>query len=272
MKKTVLIVILMIAGAAIAAYPFIADLRSAQVDRELLQAYDRTVDGLDAQTLTDELERAHAYNDSVSGKVVEDPFVAGSGAALPLGYGDVLNVQGNGLMGYLTIPKLDISLPVYHDTTEEILQKGIGHIPTTALPVGGEGTHCVLTGHRGLSGRELFTNVDKLAIGDIFYMTVLGEIIAYEVDDIRTTLPADVTGITSVEGKDYMTLATCTPLGINSHRLLIRGIRTDYIPGGVTPAVGGLSEYEKRIIIAACAAAGILAVSLLIARRIRRRK
>jgi len=173
------------------------------------------------------------------------------------------------VMGSLVIPSLNLKLPIYHGVSETVLQRGIGHIPSTALPVGGIGTNCVLVGHRGVTGYELFTNLDKLEIGDYFYSSVLGEDFVYCVDDIAVTLPEDISAVRATPGKDYMTLATCTPLGINSHRLLVRGVRVDGLPPESVPASGsdhsrGLSAYEKKMLMALLIAGLIIAVCALI--------
>ena len=142
-------------------------------------------------------------------------------------YESLLNVSGNGIIGYIEIPSINCSLPIYHGTDEAILQIAVGHIEGTSLPVGGSGTHCVLSGHRGLPSARLFTDLDKMVIGDTFLMRVLDETLTYEVDQIRIVLPYEMDDLEIEEGKDYCTLVTCTPYGINSHRLLVRGHRIE---------------------------------------------
>ena len=142
-------------------------------------------------------------------------------------YESLLNVSGNGIIGYIEIPSINCSLPIYHGTDEAILQIAVGHIEGTSLPVGGSGTHCVLSGHRGLPSARLFTDLDKMVIGDTFLMRVLDETLTYEVDQIRIVLPYELDDLEIEEGKDYCTLVTCTPYGINSHRLLVRGHRIE---------------------------------------------
>ena len=142
-------------------------------------------------------------------------------------YESLLNVSGYGIIGYIEIPSINCSLPIYHGTDEAILQIAVGHIEGTSLPVGGSGTHCVLSGHRGLPSARLFTDLDKMVIGDTFLMRVLDETLTYEVDQIRIVLPYEMDDLEIEEGKDYCTLVTCTPYGINSHRLLVRGHRIE---------------------------------------------
>lgn len=146
-------------------------------------------------------------------------------------YQENLNITGTGIMGYIEIPKLDVSLPVYHGTSDSVLQRAIGHIDWTSLPVGGESTHCVVSGHRGLPSAKLFTDLDKLREGDTYKLMILDTTLTYEVDQIRTVLPDEVDELQIVYGKDYCTLVTCTPYGINTHRLLVRGHRIESVIG-----------------------------------------
>jgi len=272
-RRRLIFIALIVAGLALIAYPFAADWYNQRVHNELAAAYDAQVATLPANLRADELERAHAYNASISGSVLEDPFVAGSGIAYPNNYGSVLNLDNNGLMGYLEIPLLGQKLPIYHGAEEAVLQKGVGHISTTALPVGGEGTHCVLVAHRGLPGNELFTNVDKLVLGDVFYLRVLGETAAYRIDSIQVVEPSALVELSPVPGEDYCTLVTCTPLNINSHRLLIRGVRTEYIPDAPAAAgAHGLSAYEKQLLIALGAGTLAIITAVTLTALIRRRR
>ena len=142
-------------------------------------------------------------------------------------YRSMLNISGNGIMGYIQIPSINVSLPIYHGTDESILQVAVGHIEASSLPVGGESTHCVMSGHRGLPSARLFTDLDQLVEGDIFMLQVLNETLTYQVDQIRIVLPEEIEELDMIRGKDYCTLVTCTPYGINTHRMLVRGIRID---------------------------------------------
>ncbi|MGI5906910.1 MAG: class C sortase [Candidatus Pararuminococcus gallinarum] len=224
----VLAAVLFLAGAAIFLYPTVSNYLAEKNQAVVVQDYEQAVQENNAEALEEEWQKAEAYNENLAGDPVKDPFVPGSGYALPENYSEVLNVDG--VMGYVEIPQISVMLPIYHGTTEEVLEKGVGHIESTALPIGGEYRHTVLTGHRGLPSAELFTRLDELEEGDIFLIHVLGETLAYKVDQIKTVLPTELEDIQAVKGMDLATLLTCTPYGINTHRLLVRGQRTEYVP------------------------------------------
>lgn len=174
------------------------------------------------------LADARAYNQEMLGNIdLIDPF-SQTNTEIDERYQNLLNVDGSGMMGYIRIPKIKVELPIYHGTSETVLQAGVGHFWGTSLPVGGESTHTVLTGHRGLPTKTLFTNMDKLKVGDIFYIKVLGETLAYQIDQILTVLPEETEALSIEPGQDYATLVTCTPYAINTHRLLVRGERIPY--------------------------------------------
>ena len=173
-----------------------------------------------------ELEKAKIYNENLAGDPVYDPFVKGSGYALPDNYLEVLNINNN-IMGYITIPKISLKLPIYHGTSSEVLEKGIGHIETTALPIGGTSRHSVLTGHRGLPTARLFSDLDKLEIGDYIYINILDEILTYEVYDLEVIEPTEIEHLRPIKNRDLITLVTCTPYGINTHRLLVHTERVN---------------------------------------------
>lgn len=220
--------ILFMAGACIFFYPTVSNYIAEKNQASVIQEYQETVQKDDIENVEAEWAKAEEYNENLAGDPVHDPFVPGSGYALPENYLDVLNV--NGIMGYIEIPKISVYLPIYHGTSEEVLEKGVGHIESTSLPIGGEYRHSVLTGHRGLPSAELFTNLDKLKEGDYFYIHVLDQTLAYKVDQIKTVQPRDLEDLVAVPGEDYITLVTCTPYAVNTHRLLVRGSRTDYVP------------------------------------------
>ena len=177
------------------------------------------------------LDVAHGYNANLPNGPLRDPFAVGpDGKPIEIGegrqsYQDALNPQGDGIMATISIPKIDVSLPIYHGTSEHSLDNGVGHLYGSGLPVGGEGVHSVLTAHSGLVGSKLFSDVHTLELGDTFTISVAGEILTYKIDDIRTVLPDELQALRQVAGKDYVTLVTCTPIGINTHRLLVRGVR-----------------------------------------------
>jgi sortase A len=191
-------------------------------------------------------------------------------------YGAILIADQSGMMASLEIPSIGLIVPVYHGVADAALERGIGHMPTTALPVGGEGTHCVLVGHNGLASRELFTHLESVEIGDGFILDVLGRRLGYRVDQILVTEPEDTGALLPVPGKDYVSLVTCTPYGVNSHRLLVRGIRddsvlTERIDDRVGP-LGALSALQKAILITAALAALAVAIVWRLTRRRREEK
>ena len=242
----------------------------------VIQSYESNLEDADSGLMDEEWEKARRYNENLAGDPVHDPFVPGSGYALPGNYLDVLNLSGDGVMGYIEIPRISVRLPIFHGSDDEVLQKGAGHIEQTFLPVGGEGSHAVITGHRGLPSAELFTRLDELEQGDLFYIHVLDEVLAYEVDQITVVLPTELENIRAVEGEDLVTLVTCTPYAVNTHRLLVRGRRTEYVPqeysydSGVRVVFRGL-DTELRTLGTALGA-GIVAVIavLLLLRRVRK--
>lgn len=258
--------VLFMVGAAVFLYPTVSNYLAEKNQAVVIQEYQETIESGDSASLEAAWAEAEAYNENLAGDPVKDPFVPGSGYALPANYNEVLNVGG--VMGYLEIPKISVMLPIYHGTSDETLEKGVGHIESTALPIGGTYRHTVLTGHRGLPSAELFTRLDELENGDIFLIHVLGRTLAYEVDQIKTVLPTELEDIQAVEGMDLATLLTCTPYGVNTHRLLVRGRRTDYVPEAVqaqAESTAGLlsSVFDARLQYIG-AAAGVLLLLLVL--------
>lgn len=216
-------------GVGIFLYPFISNFFAELNQNKVIDIYKATVEDTSKEEIEAEWEEAKIYNENLSGDPVHDPFVVGSGYAVPDNYDEVLNLDE--AMCYVEIPKLSLKLPVYHGTSEEVLRKGVGHLEMTALPIGGKNRRTVLTGHRGLPRAELFTRLDEMEIGDEIDIHVLGEIHAYKVIDIETVEPERLQDLTiTPNGKDLVTLVTCTPYGVNSHRLLVTGERTEYVP------------------------------------------
>ncbi|WP_152210197.1 class C sortase [Bifidobacterium cebidarum] len=236
----VIAVILVLAGVLTIAYPTIADMLANRQHENVVSSYTQSVSRLDQDKRDAMLADARKYNESLKGDPVHDPFIPGSGYALPDNYTEVLNPDGDGVMGYLSIPKIKLRLPIYHGTDEETLAKGVGHMRQTALPIGGKGLRPVLTGHRGLPSAELFTRLDELTDGDIFTINVLGSNLAYRVVQIQTVLPDQLEELRAIPGRDLVTLVTCTPYGINTHRLLITGERTKYVPESNVASAGSL--------------------------------
>ena len=206
------VIVLAAVGIGVLVYPALSSYINAIHSSRAVQALCARLDDADSDTLRTQRQLAQAYNQALS---------AGE---IPARYDSILDF-GNGVMGYLQIPGIGAELSIYHGVSDVVLQKGVGHMPTSALPIGGTGNHCVLTGHTGLPGAELFTHLTELKEGDLFYLHVLDEVLTYAVDSITVVLPHEVDALAPVRGRDYCTLVTCTPYGINSHRLLVRGER-----------------------------------------------
>lgn len=224
-RKTVIFfaILMIVTGALIFAYPFISNALETRHATVAVQAYQQSVQTLQKEDIDALKEAAKSYNDQLESVI--DRNAQGQGEIAD-SYIDL--IQLGDALGYITIPKIDLYLPIYEGTGADVLTHGVGHLPQTSYPLGGESTHSALSGHRGMAEAELFTNLDKLEIGDKFYLHVLDKVLAYRVDQILTVEPDQVEALEIVEGEDLCTLVTCTPIGINSHRLLVRGIRTDY--------------------------------------------
>ena len=220
---TILLILILLAGLSLLLYPTVSDYWNSFHQSRAIASYAEQVAEIDSDTYEQLWADAQAYNRSLIGKVGRYDMTDEERAK----YESLLDVSGNGIIGYIEIPSIKCSLPIYHGTDEAILQIAVGHIEGTSLPVGGSGTHCVLSGHRGLPSARLFTDLDKMVVGDPFMMRVLDETLTYEVDQIRIVLPNEMDDLEIEEGKDYCTLVTCTPYGINSHRLLVRGHRIE---------------------------------------------
>lgn len=221
-------IIFIIVGVIIFSYPTVSNYFAEKNQVEVIREYEEMVVQIDKDEIELEKEKAQTYNENLSGEPVHDPFIAGSGYALPENYTEVLNISEDGAMAYIEIPKISVHLPIYHGTSDEVLQKGVGHIQSTSIPIGGESTHSVLTGHTGLPSAELFTRLDELEIGDIFYIHVLNDILTYKIYETKVILPDNIDELQITSGKDLITLVTCTPYGINTHRLLVKAERSEY--------------------------------------------
>ena len=241
-RRTVALAACFAVGLFLFLYPLLSNAQYDAEQKADAKAYDEAMAQLAAAPSSDDpaekdlasmLESARSYNASLlaSGTYLTDPFDE-SALEDPTKepYADLLDIDGEGLMGYLDIPKIGVNLPIFHGTTPEVLAGGVGHLQPTSLPVGGTGTHSVLSAHTGVAGRKLFTDLDQLRKGDAFYVHVLGEVLAYRVDDIRVVLPDDVSSLGIDPVADKVTLVTCTPYGVNDHRLLVTGSRTEYDP------------------------------------------
>ena len=226
--KDIIRLIVLLVAFSVLLYPTFSSYLNEKNGSKVVSYYDEESVKLSKAEKEQMLEDARAYNQEMLGNIdLIDPF-SQEDVEIDARYEELLNVDGSGMMGYIRIPKINIELPIYHGTSETVLQAGVGHFWGTSLPVGGESTHTVLTGHRGLPTKTLFTNMDKLEVGDIFYIKVLDETLAYQIDQILTVLPEETDGLSIEPGKDYATLVTCTPFAINTHRLLVRGERIPY--------------------------------------------
>lgn len=247
----IIAVIFIIVGTGIFLYPSISNYFAEKNHVEAIRNYDKMVVNIGEDSIKKEREKAQIYNENLSGDPVHDPFVLGSGYALPENYKEVLNFSGDGVMGYIQIPKISVDLPIYHGTSEEVLEKGVGHIQNTSVPIGGNSTHSVLTGHTGLPNAELFTRLDELVVGDVFYIHVLNDVLAYKVYEIKVVLPDNIDELRITSGEDLVTLVTCTPYGVNSHRLLVKAERVEYVENTETTNNdnnGGESDNSNSII------------------------
>ena len=222
--KTIFAILMFATGVGIAAYPIVSNMLYERNATQVVESYDDTVKEMDQEEIDAAKEAVRKYNEQLQSAIVQDEN--GEGQRAGDSYVDMTGVGES--IGYITIPKIDLELPIYEGSSAEVLQKGIGHMEQSSYPIGGEGTHSVLTGHRGLPDAELFTHLDEMEEGDCFYLHVLDEILAYRVDQIKVVEPNETGNLDIIAGEDYCTLVTCTPYSINTHRLLVRGVRTEY--------------------------------------------
>lgn len=222
--RVIFCVIIFMTGLGIASYPFISNMVAQRHASQVVKDYETNVEEMDEEKIDAMKEAAKKYNEQLSNVVSVDDENENNEQGES--YADLLNIGES--LGYITIPKINVNLPIYNGTSQDVLSKGVGHMEQSSYPLGGESTHCVLTGHRELPSAVLFTDLDKLEIGDEFYLHVLDEILAYKVDQIKVVEPNESGDLEIIDGKDYCTLVTCTPYAINSHRLLVRGERTEY--------------------------------------------
>jgi len=223
LKGFLLLTVIFLIGLGIFSYPFVSNWISKRQASRWIGDYEKDIGTLSEEEKKALWTAAVDYNNALSGQPVKDPFIPGSGVQLPQNYLEILNVSE--VMAYIEIPKISVRLPVYHGVSEEVLEKGVGHMEGTSFPVGGFGTHCLLTGHTGLPAAKLFTDLTQLEIGDKFYITVLETELVYQVDQVEVIEPDGLGSLYTQPGEDYVTLITCTPYGVNSHRLLVRGTR-----------------------------------------------
>ena len=267
---TLFLILILLAGLSLLLYPSLSDYWNSFHQTKAIASYSEEVANLDETQYEKMWEAAKAYNQALA---ESDNFFLLTDEQKEE-YEELLNVSGSGIMGYIEIPSIDCSLPVYHGTDEAVLQIAVGHLDWTSLPVGGASTHCVISGHRGLPSAKLFTSLDKLTEGDIFMLRVLDEVLTYEVDQILIVEPQDISALRIEEGKDYCTLVTCTPYGINTHRLLVRGHRIENIEAAKTVRITADAIQIEPLLVAPIVAIPILLIlliGLLIPRKTKRK-
>ena len=253
--STIILILIFLVGLSVMLYPSVSDAVNRKHQSRAVAGYAEEVEQLSDADYQTYFDAADAYNRQLN--TTPNAFYKPD---LVSGYAQTLDISGTGIMGYITIPKISVELPIYHGTVEGVLQVAAGHLEGSSLPVGGAGTHAVISAHRGLPSAKLFTNLDELEVGDRFTITVLNRVLTYEVDQISIVLPTEIDQLLPTEGMDYVTLMTCTPYGINTHRLLVRGKRVE------------TTESQKHIRVAADAfriepiiVAPILAIPMLLA-------
>ena len=253
--STIILILIFLVGLSVMLYPSVSDAVNRKHQSRAVAGYAEEVEQLSDADYQTYFDAADAYNRQLN--TTPNAFYK---PELVSGYAQTLDISGTGIMGYITIPKISVELPIYHGTDEGVLQVAAGHLEGSSLPVGGAGTHAVISAHRGLPSAKLFTNLDELEVGDRFTITVLNRVLTYEVDQISIVLPTEIDQLLPTEGMDYVTLMTCTPYGINTHRLLVRGNRVE------------TTESQKHIRVAADAfriepiiVAPILAIPMLLA-------
>ncbi len=258
---TGLLVLVLLAGVSLLLYPSVSNYWNSQHATQAIASYAENVAGLDVADYDALWQAARAYNVSLTGR--DNGYLLSQEQQAQ--YDALLDVTGTGIMGYIEIPEIEVSLPIYHGTAESVLQVAVGHLEWSSLPTGGESTHCVLSGHRGLPSAKLFTNLDKLAEGDLFLLRVLDEVLTYEVDQILIVEPHETAALQIESGQDYCTLVTCTPYGINTHRLLVRGRRVDNVEEArVIRVTADAIQIEPLLVAPVVAAPMLLALLVLL--------
>lgn len=271
MKKIIrwiLMIILLLSGCGMLTYPLLSNTYYEHQQDQLTEYYDNMVtESIPEEDRSAEFQECWDYNAGLrmGGVLLTDPFDESQLDPSSMPYAGLLNENGDGSMGYLEIPSIDVKLMIYHGTTEDVLQKGVGHLQGSSLPVGGTGSHAILSAHTGLNSKKLFTDLGQLEIGDQFYIHVLGEVLAYQVDQIKVVTPDDTEDLKINADQDYVTLVTCTPYGINTHRLLVRGTRVEYREENKQEEAKESkgSTWTEQYIAAFCAGAAGIAVLMI---------
>lgn len=264
--STIILVAIFFVGLSVLLYPTISDFWNEKRQSQAIVNYDDLIVDLTPEDYSDYFNKAEAYNKKI--RNMSYPFMNHKNIADE--YFDTLDVNGNGMMGYITIEKIKVQLPIYHGTSDKVLNSAVGHVEGSTLPVGGKSTHSVLSAHRGLPSAKLFTNLDKLENGDIFTIRILDRTITYQVDQILIVLPHETDALNIVTGEDYCTLVTCTPYGINTHRMLVRGTRIENIePDKVVNVITEAYQIDPLIVTPAVAAPmlGLLLIVLIVKSR-----
>ena len=261
--STIILVAIFFVGLSVLLYPTVSDFWNEKRQSQAIINYDDMIVNLTPEDYTQFFSQADNYNQKIRTMTV--PFLNHSNIADE--YYNILDVNGDGMMGYITIEKIKVQLPVYHGTSDKVLNSAVGHVEGSSLPVGGESTHAVLSAHRGLPSAKLFTNLDKVEIGDVFTIRILDRTITYQVDRILIVLPQETDALNIVQGEDYCTLVTCTPYGVNTHRMLVRGTRIENLePERVINVITEAYQIDPLIVTPAVAAPllGLLLVYLVV--------
>lgn len=257
--STLIFVAIFLVGLSLLLYPTVSDYWNSFTQSRAIATYSEQIDSMDAAERERILASAAAYNEALAQQVTNYNMTDAQLAE----YNSQLSVEGSDVMGYIDIPAIDCYLPIYHGTGDGVLQVAVGHLDWTSLPVGGQSSHCVLSGHRGLPSAKLFTDLDRLVEGDIFMITVLDQLMTYEIDQILIVEPSEVNALTIEEGKDYCTLVTCTPYGINTHRLLVRGHRIDNLEDASAVHIAADAVHIEPLVVAPILAIPMLLVLLI---------
>ncbi len=277
MKGLIIKILLGAAGVTLLMYPWISNVHNERVGKSEINTLEQEIEDMDDSDTEAYFEAARQYNASLAGgqAMLVDPFLGDEEAEEAGDYDDLLAYSESGIMGWIEIPSINVYLPVYHGTSSEVLEHGIGHLEGSSLPVGGESTHAVLTGHTGLVNARLFTDLTELKEGDWFFFHILGETLAYQVSEITVVTPDETDGLRVREGEDLMTLLTCTPYGINDHRLFVTGTRGEYSEETYEEEAAKTSDttslwmrkYRNALIVAAFVVAGFIIIVVLLRRR-----
>ena len=255
MRQKIIPILIVLLGFALLSYPFISNYMFEKSAGSTIESYKKQSKTYDQKQKDKAFQEAKEYNEDLTKSAVQltDPFKAKKSDGETMIYNNILNLDHSGIMGYLEIPCISVNLPIYHGTDSNTLSAGIGHLLGSSLPIGGESTHTILTAHSGMASQKMFSDLDQLGEGDVFYLEVLDEILAYQVDAIHTVLPHDTTYLGITTGEDYCTLVTCTPFGVNTHRLLVHGSRIPYeeaeeIVSSVSSEEGAASTWEEKYV------------------------